>query len=258
MSKINYYDVPLSDKTKEILLGSLLGDGSLKIHEKYKNARFAFRHSIKQKEYFFWKVAQLKEISSVKSVFQQKPDSGYSNNDKLRYQSRALDSLTVIYDLVCKHNNLRIRRKWLNKLSALSLAIWWLDDGSIISNGRKGVICTDGFDEKSVKVLAQYLQTVWKIDIHPAPIGRKRDGKQNEYWRLWIRSTSELKKFLQIILPYIYVEEMLPKVILMYNDNQLQQRWISEIQKATNFSEKTIEKYVVLKKSKWKQYQKMI
>ena len=39
-------------KEQAIILGSLLGDGSLKIHSGYKNARFSFRHSYKQQEYF--------------------------------------------------------------------------------------------------------------------------------------------------------------------------------------------------------------
>ena len=253
-----YQKVPLSDQTKEILLGSVLGDGSLRIHKPYKNARFSFRHSIKQKSYFVWKAKQFEEISSDKNIWLQKPDKGFSKNFKLRYQSRALESLTNLYKIISKRGKLKINRRWLNYLTPLSLAIWWLDDGSIISNGRKGVICTDGFDEKSVKALARYLQVVWNIRTKPAIITRPRNGKQKEYWRLWIRSTSELKNFLSIILPYIKVEEMLPKVILLYHDRQLQQRWISEIVKSTNFSRTTINKYVELKKNKWKQYQKKI
>lgn len=253
-----YQKVPLSNRTKEILLGSVLGDGSLKIHKPYKNARFSFRHSIIQKSYFEWKVKQLEEISSLKCFWLQKPDKGFSENFKLRYQSKALEPLTDLYKFTSKRGKLKISRSWLNYMTPLSLAIWWLDDGSIIANGRKGVICTDGFDEKSVKVLARYLQVVWKIETKPAIITRPRNGKQQEYWRLWLRSTSELKKFLQIILPYIEVEEMLPKVILLYHDYQLQQRWISEIVKSTNFSEATINKYVDLKKNKWKEYQKKI
>jgi hypothetical protein len=42
----------LSCQTRAILLGSILGDGSLKIQKNSINACFRFRHSIKQKEYF--------------------------------------------------------------------------------------------------------------------------------------------------------------------------------------------------------------
>lgn len=253
MKKKNF--VPLSNRTKEIILGSLLGDGSLKIHKPYRNARFSFRHSIVQKPYFDWKKNQLKEISSNNCCWiQQADEKSYSNKPKLRFQSQALESLTEIFNLTCKRGKLKIRRKWLNMLSPLSLAVWWLDDGSIISNGRKGVICTDGFDEKSVKILARYLQKVWNVKSYLAPVKKPRNGKQEKYFRLWLRSAEELKKFLRIILPYIQVEQMLFKAVLLYKDNQLQQRWISEIEKSTSFSRKTIEKYISIKKNKWNSY----
>jgi hypothetical protein len=57
-------NIPLSDSCMSIILGSILGDGSLKIHKNYKNARFKFRHTICQKDYFFWKVSMIKEIES--------------------------------------------------------------------------------------------------------------------------------------------------------------------------------------------------
>ena len=136
----------------------------------------------------------------------------------------------------------------------MSLAIWWLDDGSIIGNGRKGVFCTDSFDEKSVKLLVHYLKTVWNVETHCAPIRRMRDGIQHTYYRLWIRSSEELQKFLRIILPYIPVAEMLPKVLLLYKDSQLQQRWISEVVEATKFDQRIVVRYLDEKKSKWTQY----
>ena len=54
----------LSERTNQIILGSILGDGSLKIQNKYRNARFSFRHSIIQQEYFFWKIRELVEVSA--------------------------------------------------------------------------------------------------------------------------------------------------------------------------------------------------
>lgn len=244
--------MPLSDHTKEIILGSLLGDGSLKIHKGYRNARFSFRHSERQRDYFYWKVANLKEICSNNCVFQQPPD-GYSKEKKLRYQSLALESLTELYKLTHQHGVLRIRRKWLNQLTPLALAIWWFDDGSLIANSRKGVFCTDGFDQASVNLLAHYLNVVWNIRTRVAPVGRKRDGKQLQYWRLWISSTDELKKLLRIILPHT-PESMLNKVILLYKDSKLQQRWISEIISSTHYSKKVVMQAWQDKRAKWKDY----
>jgi len=46
------FKIPLSYQCKSIILGSLLGNGSLKFYNGSKNARLSFRHSIIQKEYF--------------------------------------------------------------------------------------------------------------------------------------------------------------------------------------------------------------
>lgn len=55
----------LSCRTKAILLGSILGDGSLKIRKGCKNAAFQEKHSMKQKEYLMWKRNQICQELSV-------------------------------------------------------------------------------------------------------------------------------------------------------------------------------------------------
>jgi hypothetical protein len=242
----------LSDQNKAIILGSLLGDGSLKIHQPYKNARFSFRHSIKQEDYFFWKVKKLSEIASQKCVWRQGKDGSDGwGGEKLRFQSRALEELTLLYELTHKKSRtgkIRIRRKWLNQLTPLSLLIWWFDDGSLVSDSRQGVFCTDGFSLPEIKIIQRYLQVVWKIKTSIGKVAH------TEQYRIWIRSSEELKKFLRIVLPYLEVANMLPKVILLYRDSELQQRWISEIINLTKFSKETVEKYLAEKKKKWKKF----
>ena len=250
--------VSLSESTKAIILGSLLGDGSLKINPKYMNARFSFRHSIKQKDYFFWKTNMLKEISGEKHFWQQPPD-GLSKVDKLRYQSLALPSLSELYRLTHKGSSFDVRRKWLNEMSSLSLAIWWLDDGSIISNQRKGVICTDGFTEKEVKLISQYLKVVWHINAPVGAVNRlSANGQRRQVFRIWFRSTDELKKFLRIIAPHVQIKSMLYKIMILYKEPILQQRWISELAELTGFSEAELTAIADQRKAQLKKYQKKI
>lgn len=247
-------NMPLSEKTQAIILGSLLGDGSLKIHKPYKNARFAFRHSMKQEEYFRWKANALKEISAARDTFRQEGLDGRDGwgGPKLRYQSAALPALTDLYHLVHKRGQFRIKRKWLNRLTPLSLAIWWCDDGSLVSDSRQGVFCTDGFAREDVELLANYLKVVWGIT---SKIGRvHRPDSKYEQYRIWIRSTVELQKFLRIIIPHIPVPSMLAKTMLLYRDPILQQRWISEVVSLSSFSEETVKAVYEEKKSKRKDY----
>lgn len=243
----------LSCRCKEIILGSLLGDGSLKLQKGYKNARFSFRHSLKQQDYFYWKVEQLKEISGEKSIFTQSDKNAWGK-DKLTYQSLALPSLTELYNLTHKKNKLWIRRKYLNQLSPLSLCIWWLDDGSLVSDCRQGVFCTDNFPYKDLLTIVRYFYKVWKIRVR---IGRVATfGKRSNQYRLWIRSTEELKKFLRIILPHVQVRTMVYKVLILYNDPNLQERWISEVSENTGFAKSILEDYIKHRKQQLAYYRK--
>ena len=242
----------LSDQCKAIILGSVLGDGSLKIYTPYRNARFSFRHSVNKKDYFFWKAEQIKEVSGTSDHWLQKAD-GYGG-EKLRYQSIATESLTELYRLTHDGGRIKIRRTWLNQLTPLSLATWWLDDGSLIVNSRRGVFCTDPFTLEEQKLLQRYLQVVWNVRVNIAKTFRMYEGRRIEYYRLWLRSSEELQKFLRIILPHVKIASMLPKVLLLYKDSELQQRWISEVSVLTGFSQQIVESYVQEKKKKWKHF----
>lgn len=233
------------DKCKEIILGSLLGDGSLIISKRYKKARLEFRHSISQKEYFLWKVKELKEISG-KKCFQIQPADGWSKKEKLHYHSLTDPFLTELYYQTHCKGKLYIREKWLNLLTPISLMVWWLDDGSLVKNSRQGVFCTEGFSHRDLLILSRYLKNTWRI--------RTQIGRRGKYYQLRIYSTEELKKFLRLILPYFSVANMLPKVILLYKDQNLQQRWISEVCKLTNISHQIVDKYLAKKRKKWKNF----
>lgn len=235
----------LSNQCKEIVLGSLLGDGSLIMRKRYRRARFEIRHSVIQKEYFFWKAKQLKEISG-KHCCRLQPADGWSKNKKLHYHSTSNDWLTNIYYLTHKKGEFIINKSWLGDLTPTSLLVWWLDDGSLIKNSRQGVFCTEGFNRQNILALSGYLKNKWGVATHIS-----RRGKYNQ---LKIYSTEELKKFLRIILPFLQVKEMLPKVLLLYKDPKLQKRWISEVGKLTDFSERIIGKYVKEKRSRWKNF----
>lgn len=220
-----FYQLPLSDQTKQIILGSLLGDGSLKINKNYRNAKYAERHSITQKEYIEWKVSQL--YPELKGALKVRESSRpLSDNQVLHYQSHVSESLTVLHKLTHKRNTKYVRRRWLNKMTPLALAIWWLDDGSNVSRGRQGVICTDGFSIQEVKVLANYLTKVWEVKVRVSVTTRK-NGKQ--FARIWFLNREAYLTFLRIILPHIPVPSMLKKVMICYSDPVLQQRWISEV-----------------------------
>lgn len=242
----------LSDRCQEIILGGILGDGSLKISKHYKNARFSFRHATSQKEYFFWKVRELKEISTHKCVWKQQGKDGWGG-DKLRCQSAALIELTNLYRLTNKRGCFQIRRKWLNLMTPLSLCVWWLDAGSLL-NGKKGVLCTDSFSYDELLIIVRYFRTVWGLNPR---IGRvAKEGKRANQFRLWFRSRQDLQKFLRLIMPHMKLPSMLKKVVLLHGDPELQQRWISEVSETTKIDRKVVSQFVEKQKQHLRRFRK--
>jgi hypothetical protein len=232
----------------EVILGTLLGDGSLKIQKNYRNARLSFRHSLLQKEWFDYKAEVLKSLTSTKNTWVQKAD-GFSTIPKLRWQSKALPVLTELHSVLTSDNQIEIRRSWLNFLTARSLMVWWCDDGSLC-RGDQGMFSTHGFSKKQCDILVQYLLKVWNVRC----VTKIRKTKQHAiktYWVIVIADLDNLFRFLRLILPHLPCQMMLYKFIpvlkcsLKENKNtQLQERWISEIKQIHPQYKHQIDTYV--------------
>nr|YP_009367793.1 putative LAGLIDADG homing endonuclease [Neodangemannia microcystis]YP_009367836.1 putative LAGLIDADG homing endonuclease [Neodangemannia microcystis]ARK14803.1 putative LAGLIDADG homing endonuclease [Neodangemannia microcystis]ARK14807.1 putative LAGLIDADG homing endonuclease [Neodangemannia microcystis] len=229
-----FNQINLSRSTKQILLGSLLGDGSLKIAKNYKNARFCEKHSTVQLEYLDWKFSQLEPELKGRIIISEPTSSSFSKKKKVLYQSRVSNELTILHHLTHTRNKKTIKRSWLNNLDALGLATWWCDDGSLNVATQQGVICTDCFTRAEHLILARYLEIDWKIHckIIDRPIKNKNKALIRTDYRLRFSNIKEFKAFLRIILPHIPVASMIYKVMICFKDPQDQQRWISEVKNA--------------------------
>lgn len=209
----------------QILLGTILGDGSLKKQTGYANVRFQMRHSILSLGLFYWKMDKLRSISTENSVHISEPD-GFSKKHKLHFQTRALPALTRLHNLCYRNNKLFFSKQWLNLLTEVSLMVWWLDDGGKIGRiCNKGKLSTQGFTRFQNKLLQKYLFKRWHIRTY---ISRQRK-KTGGYYFFLEMNTTNLKKFLRIIMPVMPIPQMLYKFYLPYKDQNLRDGWIREM-----------------------------
>jgi hypothetical protein len=116
--------IPLSSKQQEIVLGAILGDGCLEFNGNI-GTRLQIKQSLKRKEYVFWLYKNLKNL--CKSAPKQKRD-----NKQWYFSTRSLREFTDLYRLFYPRGKKRIPNN-ISKLlnSPLSLAIWYMDDGSL-------------------------------------------------------------------------------------------------------------------------------
>lgn len=113
----------LTQTQKSIIIGSILGDGYLRIVKNRCNAFLEINHSYKQKDYVDWKYHKLKNIT--KSAPKTRT---YNQRTAYRFFTRQHKELSELFNLFYLNKTKIIPYKF--KLTSLALAVWFMDDGS--------------------------------------------------------------------------------------------------------------------------------
>ncbi len=114
----------LSQTQISVIIGSLLGDGYLRIIPGRKNAFLEVNHSFSQKEYVDWKYSILKDItvSAPKKRIIDERRIAY------RFYTKQHPEITQLYKMFYE-NGVKIIPENL-QITPLSLVVWFMDDGS--------------------------------------------------------------------------------------------------------------------------------
>ena len=139
----------LTQKQKSLIIGTILGDGYLRIIPRRKNAFLEVNHSINQKSYVNWKYQILSSI--VKSEPKERKGNGF--RIACRFYTKCLPEITELF------NRFYLNRKKIIPddltIDNFSLAIWFMDDGSKCGNSI--YLNTQQFSFKEQKKLQKLL-----------------------------------------------------------------------------------------------------
>ena len=198
-------EVPLTQRQKEILYGSMMGDAC-----KMSPSTVKFKQGEDQKDYLTWKY---KEFASVASQDSYKPSTSVDvrsekENISWLFYTHANTDVEKCISLFYKDGNKQINNEILNNLTPLSLAVWYMDDGRTdFSQSAKLLgqnptpefaFCTDRFSPQSCEMIIKWLKEKYDIDSHI----RTRDLIDADGIRIIIDSTSA-EKFVKLISPHI-------------------------------------------------------
>ena len=116
----------LSEKQKDLIIGSLLGDGHIDKRESLPI--FIVSHANNQKEYLYYKYDILKDLCNKEpSVIKERIE--YFNSTQKSYQCQSQYRVcTRTYNCLEQYRNYS-NIELINLLNEYSLAIWMLDDG---------------------------------------------------------------------------------------------------------------------------------
>lgn len=176
----------LNQVQQSILVGSLLGDGTLRKAQGKKNALFEVNHAYKSKVYVDWKYENLKE-------FVLTPPKKRTNNGTriaYRFTTRSLQIFTDFHNQFYCNNHKIIPFSLI--VDELALAVWFMDDGS---KSRNAVYFnTQQFSQEEQKFLLNMLRD--RFGIYGSL------NKDKIYFRIRIAVNSMIR-FKILIKPYL-------------------------------------------------------
>ncbi len=202
----------LSQRQRELLIGSLLGDGSIRIPGHNRNANFIVAHGEDQKEYVWWKYSLLKEwvltppTRSVRRYYKDKT----RNSISWRFLTLSHPQLTEMYQIFYRDNR-KIVPNDIEKLliSPFSLAVWIMDDGS--RNKEALFLNTQNFSFREQERLCKCLKKNFNLDA-TINVHSVYNGKQFYRIRINTESTRKLCCLVQkYLLPSMYYKLPFPR-----------------------------------------------
>lgn len=182
----------LTRKQHLILIGKILGDGTLE--KNGNNTRFRVAQCQKQKEYVFWLYKNFKNLVTKKPRY-LKVTSRYGKVGQFRFDTYSLHIFNRYRELFYPNGRKVVPQSISDFLDdPLSLAVWYMDDGYKRTDNSGLYLCTSGFNKSENRLLQECLFTNFGVgtNIHYA----------GGYARLHIPSKN-MWKFCDYIRPYI-------------------------------------------------------
>jgi hypothetical protein len=175
----------LTEVQHAIVIGTLLGDGAMRCKT---NALLEVNHSAAHEAYVEWKYRHLAELVATPP----KKRRGNGERTACRFVTRSLPVLTPYYRLFYGTGRKEVPEL---SLSALSLAVWFMDDGC---KSRNAVyLNTQQFDSCSQQRLLAMLREQWSI---AATL-----NKDKSYQRIRV-SVAGTVRLVKLVEPYVLPE----------------------------------------------------
>lgn len=176
----------LTQEQKSIIIGSILGDGYLRIIKGRKDAFLEINHSIEQRKYVEWKYQKLKNL--VGGL----PKSRRGNGKRIAYRfyTKQHPELTKLLHQFYQNGKKIFPEKLI--LNPVMLAVWFMDDGSKCRTSDV-YLNTQQFDDESQQRIIKALHRI-KLSA--------RLNKDKFYFRIRFLK-SNLPKLNNIIKQYI-------------------------------------------------------
>ena len=187
----------LSDQQWEVLLGGLMGDSALSPNQNGMAARLRMGHGSAQALYGEWKAMQFGNLKVCRTT---------NAKGAVFWDLPPLAELAELRQAVYLAGKKYLSEDYLKKLTPLSLAVWYMDDGSFALRAKglqertkdgsgRSEICIEAMAAGTRERLVEYLADTW--DVRPKLVSKA--GKA-----VLIFPKDETAKLHALIAPFIH------------------------------------------------------
>lgn len=185
-------------ESRNLLIAMLLGDGTIS-----NNYVFKLSHCKQQEEFLQWKINLLNKFGIRNNGIKEYiSTTGYNMGKTVLYsQLNIIPFMKVLRRVFYNPKKQIANRKLLNRLDALGIAIWYMDDGAL--NFRKSGNKVHGFyikistciPKNDLQIIIDYFKEVWNISFYAFSEGKGTYSL--------CCGTKEGIKFIDIVKPYV-------------------------------------------------------
>lgn len=186
---------------KKLILGAVLGDAFLGDRNNSGKAKLILTQGARQFDYMLWKMQALQPLVGDFYVKIRTSSAGRPIVQAVSKKVRDLYHVHKdLYVLDGDRYKKVIRFNVLRRLTPLSLACWFQDDGSLYSGGDrrlKGLrLATYCFSKEEHSVMQQYFLEAWKLHVNVVDRGRS-------YCYIGMNKENT-EKFIELIRPFVH------------------------------------------------------
>jgi hypothetical protein len=186
--------MPMTNRQKAIITGLLLGDGHLEKNGRY--VRLKVDQALKHSDYVNWLYSELKNLVPSQPVIVKENDKRTLKvYRRLHFSTYSRPEFKEWRDCFYINNKKIVPPKIENILnSALSLAIWLMDDGYKRNDCAAIRLNTDAFNHEEQQLLVKCLRQNFRINsqVH----------KKGKWYNIYVPK-GEASKFCVLVEPYI-------------------------------------------------------
>jgi len=182
----------LTQRQKDILIGTLLGDAHLE--QNGKHTRLRVDHYDKHKAYVFWLAHEFAPFSLLPRQIVEKDKRNGKIYSRWHFSTKSLPVFDEFRALFYKGRRKTVSKALVKLMTPLSLAIWYMDDGFRRRDSKGFYLCTSSFSEEEQRILQYILQVKFALVT--------RIHHQHDLGRIFIPS-AYADRFNQLVKPYI-------------------------------------------------------